>query len=95
MAVARAKGRLRGKSPKLNPRREAHLVALHAAGEHTTGELAELFGVGRATVYRALDRARPGRHVDLIALVAGNAGLLAVPAGRSFAMEGASRGRAG
>jgi DNA invertase Pin-like site-specific DNA recombinase len=58
MAVARAKGRLRGKSPKLNPRQEAHLVALHAAGEHTTGELAELFGVGRATVYRALDRAR-------------------------------------
>ena len=58
MAVARAKGRLRGKSPKLSPRQEAHLVALHAAGEHTIGELAELFGVGRATVYRVLDRAR-------------------------------------
>jgi DNA invertase Pin-like site-specific DNA recombinase len=58
MAVARAKGRLRGKSPKLNPRQEAHLVALHDAGEHTIGELAELFGVGRATVYRAVDRAR-------------------------------------
>jgi DNA invertase Pin-like site-specific DNA recombinase len=58
MAVARAKGRLRGKSPKLKPRQEEHLVALHAAGEHTIGELGELFGVGRATVYRALDRAR-------------------------------------
>lgn len=58
MAVARAKGRLRGKSPKLNPRQEAHLVALHDAREHTIGELAELFGVGRATVYRAVDRAR-------------------------------------
>jgi DNA invertase Pin-like site-specific DNA recombinase len=58
MAVARAKGRLRGKSPKLNPRQEAHLVALHAAGEHTIGELGELFGVARATVYRAVDRAR-------------------------------------
>jgi DNA invertase Pin-like site-specific DNA recombinase len=58
MAVARAKGRLRGKSPKLNPRQEAHLVALHDAGEHTISELAELFGVGRATVYRAVDRAR-------------------------------------
>jgi DNA invertase Pin-like site-specific DNA recombinase len=58
MAVARARGRLRGKSPKLKPRQEEHLVALHDAGEHTIGELAELFGVGRATVYRAMDRAR-------------------------------------
>ena len=37
-----AKGRLRGKSPKLTPRQEAHLVQLHAADEHTVGELAEL-----------------------------------------------------
>jgi DNA invertase Pin-like site-specific DNA recombinase len=58
MAVARAKGRLRGKAPKLKPRQEAHLVSLHDAGEHTLGELADLFGVGRATVYRAMDRAR-------------------------------------
>jgi hypothetical protein len=29
-----------------------------AAGEHTTAELAELFGVARSTIYRALDRAR-------------------------------------
>jgi DNA invertase Pin-like site-specific DNA recombinase len=29
MRVAKAKGRLRGKQPKLNPRQEAHLVALH------------------------------------------------------------------
>lgn len=26
--IAKAKGRLRGKQPKLNPRQEAHLVAL-------------------------------------------------------------------
>jgi DNA invertase Pin-like site-specific DNA recombinase len=63
MAVARAKGRLRGKRPKLTPRQEAHPVALHAAGEHTTGELAELFDVGRATVYRALERARARAEV--------------------------------
>jgi DNA invertase Pin-like site-specific DNA recombinase len=43
MQVARAKGRLRGKQPKLNPRQEAHLLALHNAGEHSTTELAELF----------------------------------------------------
>jgi len=31
MKVAKAKGRLRGKQPKLNPRQEAHLVTLHRA----------------------------------------------------------------
>lgn len=57
MKVARAKGRLRGKQPKLRPKQEAHLVELHAAGRHTTGELAELFGVARSSVYRAVQRA--------------------------------------
>jgi hypothetical protein len=32
-------------------------VALHCAGQHTTSELAELFGVARSTVYRAIERA--------------------------------------
>lgn len=50
MRVAKTKGRLRGKRPKLNPRQEAHLVRLMAAGEHSTAELADLFGVGRSTV---------------------------------------------
>lgn len=58
MRVAKAKCRLRGKQPKLNPRQEAHLVELMAAGEHSTSELADLFGVGRSTVYRALERSR-------------------------------------
>ena len=31
MKVAKAKGRLRGKQPKLSPKQEAHLVALHSA----------------------------------------------------------------
>ena len=52
MKVARAKGRLRGKKPKLSPRQEAHLVALHHAGTHTSAELAELFSIARSTVYR-------------------------------------------
>jgi len=56
MKVAKAKGRLRGKQPKLNPRQEAHLVTLHRAGEHSTAELGDLFGVARSTVYRAIDR---------------------------------------
>ena len=57
MKVARAKGRLRGKKPKLSPRQEAHLVELHHAGAHTSAELAELFSVARSTVYRAIERA--------------------------------------
>jgi DNA invertase Pin-like site-specific DNA recombinase len=56
MKVAKAKGRLRGKQPKLNPRQEAHLVSLHHAGEHSTAELGDLFGVARSTVYRAIQR---------------------------------------
>ncbi len=58
MKVARAKGRLRGKKPKLSPRQEAHLVELHHAGAHTSTELAELFSVARSTVYRAIERER-------------------------------------
>ena len=54
MKVARAKGRLRGKQPELSPRQEAHFVALHQAGTHTS---AELFSVARLTVYRAIQRA--------------------------------------
>jgi hypothetical protein len=53
MKVAKAKGRLRGKAPKLSAAQETHLVGLYRAGQHTTAELAELFSVGRSTVYRA------------------------------------------
>jgi DNA invertase Pin-like site-specific DNA recombinase len=57
MKVARAKGRLHGKQPKLKPAQEAHLVELWRAGKHTSAELAELFSVARSTVYRAVSRA--------------------------------------
>ena len=57
MAAAKAKGRLRGKQPKLKQRQEAQLVELYRAGQHTTAKLAELFSVGRSTVYRAVQRA--------------------------------------
>ena len=58
MKVAKAKGRLRGKQPKLSTTQEAHLVKLYHAGEHTVSELEELFGITRSTVYRAIRRAR-------------------------------------
>ncbi len=58
LEVARAAGKLRGRKPKLSPSQERHLVQLHQAGEKNPAELAELFGVGRSTVYRAIARAR-------------------------------------
>ena len=67
MKVARAKGRLRGKQPKLNHRQEAHLVALFDTGDHSTAELAELFGVTRSTVYRAVERERSRAATSLSA----------------------------
>ena len=56
MAAARAAGKLRGRKPKLSPRQEEHLLELHASGERTPSELAELFGVTRSTVYRIVQR---------------------------------------
>jgi hypothetical protein len=47
MKVAKAKGRLRGKQPKLKPNQAKHLLELHDSGTYTQAELAELFGVGR------------------------------------------------
>ncbi len=58
MAIAKAKGRLKGRAPKLSKTSQAHLLKLHAAGEHTVVELAELFEVSRPTVYRVLERAQ-------------------------------------
>jgi DNA-binding MarR family transcriptional regulator len=43
--------------PKLTPSQERHLVQLHRTGEHTTSEIAELFGVARSMVYRSIQRA--------------------------------------
>ena len=62
MKVAGAKGRLRGKQPKLNHRQEAHLVALFDGGDHGTAELADLFGITCSTVYRAVERERGSRR---------------------------------
>ena len=42
MAVARAKGKLKGKQPKL--------TRMHATGDYTIADLMEVFSVGRATV---------------------------------------------
>lgn len=56
MQIAKAKGKLRGKQPKLSKAQEKHLVALHQGGQHTSAEIAELFGIARSTVYRIVQR---------------------------------------
>ncbi|MGA0568371.1 recombinase family protein [Rathayibacter sp. KR2-224] len=56
MAVARAKGKLKGKKPKLTKLQRKHLLEMNGAGEHTQSELAEMFSVSRATIYRELQR---------------------------------------
>ena len=57
MAVARSRGRLKGKQPKLSARQQAELVRMRGTGEYTIADLMEVFSVGRATVYRTLGRA--------------------------------------
>ena len=56
MAVAKAKGKLRGKQPKLSPKQQTELRRMHGTGEYSMNDLAELFAIGRATVYRTLRR---------------------------------------
>ena len=56
MAIARAKGKLRGKQPKLSSKQQKELCRMHDAGEHSISDLGELFSVSRATVYRTLER---------------------------------------
>jgi DNA invertase Pin-like site-specific DNA recombinase len=58
MAVAKAKGKLRGKQPKLSARQQAELRRMHDGGGYTIADLAEVFSVSRPTVYRVLDRAK-------------------------------------
>ena len=56
MAIARARGELHGKQPKLSDRRQRELCRMHATGEYSISDLAELFSVSRPTVYRTLNR---------------------------------------
>ena len=56
MDIARARGKLRGKQPKLSDRQQRELCRMHATGEYSTSDIAELFSVSRPTVYRTLNR---------------------------------------
>ena len=56
MAVARAKGKLKGKKPKLSDRRQTELRRMYDTGDYAISDLAEVFDVSRPTVYRVLQR---------------------------------------
>jgi len=56
MAIARAKGKLRGKKPKLTGRQSRELRRMYDTGEYSVADLAEVFSVSRPTIYRTLDR---------------------------------------
>ena len=59
MAMARAKGKLRGKRPKLSDKQHKELWRMYETGEYSINDLADLFAVSRPTVYRALARKTP------------------------------------
>ena len=59
MAIARAKGKLRGKSPKLSDKQQKELCRMHGSGDYSISDLAEVFSVSRPTVYRTIGRQRP------------------------------------
>ncbi len=58
MAIAKAKGKLRGRQPKLSPPQQAALRRMYNTGEYTSADLAEIFSISRATVYRTLERTK-------------------------------------
>ena len=53
--------------PKTNPKRDKHIKALGAGGQHSWSEIAEEVGVSRQTVYRVLrpNKAKEHREADM------------------------------
>lgn len=58
MQVAKAKGRLKGKQPKLSKAQQKLVMDLYGAGTHSTAEMAGLFNIARSTIYRTIERNR-------------------------------------
>lgn len=58
MAVAKAKGKLKGKKPKLSDKQQKELRRMYDTGDYSISDLSDLFKVARPTVYRTLARAK-------------------------------------
>jgi len=57
-------------------------VSLVHSGEYSTAEVAELFGVGRSTVYRAIERQRVEARAGLAEATTRHSGLSTAPVSR-------------
>ncbi len=66
MAVARSRGKLRGKPPKLSDKQQKELRRMYDTGEYSISDLAELFSISRPTVYRTLARQVGGAIVKAL-----------------------------
>lgn len=55
-AVTKAKGKLRGKQPKLPPAAQRTITTRYATGDVSLAELAEEYSVSRTTIHRVLHR---------------------------------------
>ena len=58
MAIARAKGKLRGKQPKSSEKKQRELARMLAPGDHSISDLAEVFSVARPTIDRTFKRTK-------------------------------------
>jgi DNA invertase Pin-like site-specific DNA recombinase len=59
LTAARARGRKGGRRPKLTPGKLATARKLYDEKAHTVAEIAEIVGVARSTLYRALEQSVP------------------------------------
>jgi DNA invertase Pin-like site-specific DNA recombinase len=59
LAAAWAKGKVGGRKPKMNPQQIAEVRNFYEAGE-SMSDIASIFNVSRATLYRALEKEQGG-----------------------------------
>ena len=58
-AIARSRGKLKGRQPRLTRRQQAELVRMRGTGGYAIADLMEVFSIGRATVYRSSNAPEP------------------------------------
>ncbi|HWT61344.1 MAG TPA: recombinase family protein [Ochrobactrum sp.] len=67
MAIARSKGKLRGKKPKLSDRQHKELRRMYDTGDYSISDLAEVFSASRPTVHRTLARGPADKSLGAVA----------------------------
>ena len=61
VAIAKAEGRMLGRTPKLSALQRRRLLADYETGEYSTAQLMEISGLSRSAMYATLARARQER----------------------------------